>query len=628
MKKRLVRLLALLLTISLLLPAGCARTPDSGTSGESENIIAESGGSAGDSTAGSSAPDASSASSSGETAPFDDSEHRKFQAFTNELFLESVAADTVTLHYTLAHPEQYGITDYEITLGSPDSGSSEQNTREMQAALNTLVSFQYEKLPEDDRLTFDVLKDYLETGLEGTEFLYYEDLFAPISGLQGNLPIVMSEYTFRTERDITDYLALLEQIPAYLDAAADYERTRAGKGFVMPSGCIGDVIEACTDFVSAGSENMMISTFNERLDAFEGLDEDQKAAWKAQNEEAVTTLIFPAYRKLIRCLQEIRSAEAGSGGLCTLPRGTEYYSWLIRTLVGSGHTPEELILLTEDRVDTQVQELYLLLAGSPELAECVQDPPADERTPDEMLQFLKSAISGDYPALPTETSYEIKYVPESMEASSSPAFYMIPPIDDPGENTIYINNGGTGIGSLFSTLAHEGYPGHLYQTVYASCVLENPIRHILDYQGYTEGWALYVEHETYDLNELYTEQADGLARVWSLNSSISLGVYALLDLNIHYNGWTKDQAAEFIEQYFGPQDDRILSEMYDTIVSEPAYYLKYYVGYLEILLLREKAEARLEEDFDLKEFHKFLLDMGPCPFPVIDKYMESWMSGR
>ena len=102
-----------------------------------------------------------------------------------------------------------------------------------------------------------------------------------------------------------------------------------------------------------------------------------------------------------------------------------------------------------------------------------------------------------------------------------------------------------------------------------------------------------MEHETYDLNELYTEQADGLARVWSLNSSISLGVYALLDLNIHYNGWTKDQAAEFIEQYFGPQDDEILSEMYDTIVSEPAYYLKYYVGYLEILLLREKSEARL-----------------------------------
>ena len=598
MKKRFTRLLALLLTMIFVLQTGCAGTepaPSPGTAADS---------------------------SSAET----NAEHRKFQKYLDEQFLESVVSNTITLHYTLAHPENYGITDYDITLGSLNMNHAEEDFQSLQKTLTELKGFNYMLLPEEDQLTYDILEDYLETSLQEKDFLYYTDLFSPISGLHTNLPVALAEYTFRNERDITDYLALLELVPSYLDEAVFYEKARAEKGFVMPDSSIDEVIDACESFISTTEDNILISTFNENLDAFDGLDADKKNAYKEQNASLVTSLIFPAYQKIIRCLKDIRGTGSNTQGLCYSPNGKEYYAFLIKSLVGSGHTPEELLSLIEDRINTQMMEMYQILSKSPELAEEFTDY-TDDRTPDEILQILYDSISEDYPALPVETRYQIKYVPKSMEESSSPAFYMIPPIDELEENVIYINRSSTNGSGLFSTLAHEGYPGHLYQTAYASSNL-SPIRKLLSFPGYQEGWGLYVEHESYIMDPLLTDKSEDLAVLYSLNSSVSIAIYAMLDLNIHYNGWSMDEAGEYMEIYFGLEDKELAEQVYNTIVSEPAYYLKYYVGYLEILLLREKAEARLEENFDLKDFHRFILDIGPCSFPVIDEYMEKWLDSR
>ncbi len=608
MKKRLTRLLALLLAVVLML-SSCASGAEKNTTQSSSENTSENSDSSGSQT-------------------YDESEHKKFLDFTKQQFLDSVASDTVNLHYTLADPKAYGITDYEVSLGSLNKESIEKSYQDMQAVLSELTSFNYAALPAEDQLTYDVLKDYLKTSIEGKNFPYYEDYLTPIMGLHGNLPTVMAEYAFRTERDIEDYLKLLELIPPYLDEVISYEKTRAKKGMVMPSSSIDEVISACQDFIGSTEDNVMISTFNDRIDSFEGLSDSQKTKYKEQNAATVSSQIFPAYEKIILCLKEIKGTGSNLQGICYYPEGKKYYSYLLKSLVGSGHTPEELVSLIEERLDTQMTTMFLLLSKSPELSESFGNYTEENRTPEEILNTLKGKISEDYPALPADVQYQIKYVHESMEASSSPAFYMIPPIDDLKENTIYINKSSTNGGSLFSTLAHEGYPGHLYQTVYASTVLTDPLRHILNFQGYSEGWGLYVEHESYALNDALTSESEDLATLYSLNSSVSLGVHAMLDLKINYEGWNQEQAGEYIETYFGKQDPSNLETIYNTIVSEPAYYLKYYVGYLEILLLREKAEARLESQFSLKEFHKFLLDIGPCSFTTIDDYMETWMENQ
>ncbi len=559
------------------------------------------------------------------TEAYDEKEQERFLTFTEELFRTELAANTVNLHYTLAYPEEYGITGYEAVLPPLSREQWEESAASAQETLEELNSFRREALDEDNRLTYDVLKDYLETSLSGTDFYHFQEPFSPIMGEQSNLPVVFAEYTFRREQDVTDYLSLLEQVPAYIDSLITLEEERARQGLGMPDSSIAEVISGIQEFLSAGDGNIFLTSFEERIQGLEELSDARKQEYISRNSQIVTGQIFPCFQRIVRCLQQVRGAAANTQGLCYTENGEAYYEYLIRSMTGSGHSPQELTALVEDQIQQDLSEMSALLMQSPELLDSINAGITEDRSPEEILDDLKEQLSEDYPALPTEASYQIKYVPEYMESISSPAFYMIPPIDSLEENTIYINSSLTDESSLFSTLAHEGYPGHLYQTVYASCTMGNPIRQLLDYNGYSEGWGLYVEHESYAMNHVLTDQSEDLAQLWRLNSSVTIAVHALLDLKIHYEGCTAEQAGQIIASYFGEMDESAVQEFYDTIVSEPAYYLKYYGGYLEFLLLREKAEDSLESRFDLKEFHTFLLDMGPCSFTTLDTYLDQWI---
>ena len=110
-----------------------------------------------------------------------------------------------------------------------------------------------------------------------------------------------------------------------------------------------------------------------------------------------------------------------------------------------------------------------------------------------------------------------------------------------------------------------------------------------------------------------------------LDYILSLGLYSRIDLGIHYEGWGVEQTANYLYQ-FGITNQESIEKIYHGIIEEPANYLKYFVGYLEITELKETAETKLGKDFVLKDFHKFLLDLGPAPFSVIENYMNDWIS--
>ncbi len=587
MQKRVTRLLALLMAVVLsLCPLGCG---------------------------------------TGRTPQASEDEHQRFTEFSEELFRSELLENTINLHYTLAYPEKYGIKDYDVVLPVVSADSEKESYASVREVLGELEDIEYKLLPDDDRLTYDVLKEYLETSLEGEDFYYFYEPFSPIMGFQSNLSITLAEYTFRREQDVQDYLALLELLPAYADSLVTLEKTRSKMGYAMPDSTIDDVFDSVQEFLNSGEDNIFLTSFEERLEKLEDLSEAKKSEYVEKNREILEKQILPSYKKIGRCLQEVRGTAENVQGLCHTEGGDEYYAHLLKSMVGSGHTPEEMLALVEDQIQQDMTEMFMIMSSSPELLENFDGTIPEDRAPEEILEYLKEAMKDEYPELPVEAAYQIKYVPEYMEESTSPAFYMTPPYDLPGENTIYINNSSTDASSLFSTLAHEGYPGHLYQMVYASATFSNPIRNLLSYLGYSEGWGLYVEHESYAMNDELTSQSEDLARLHRLNSSVSIAVHALIDLKIHYEGCSPEEIRALLTTYFGDLGEEAVRELYDLIVSEPAYYLKYYGGYLEFLLLREKAEDQLEEKFDLKEFHKFILDMGPCAFPTIDTYMDDWI---
>ena len=445
MQKRVTRLLALLMAVVLsLCPLGC---------------------------------------STGRTPQASEDEHQRFTEFSEELFRSELLENTINLHYTLAYPEKYGIKDYDVVLPVVSADSEKESYASVREVLGELEDIEYKLLPDDDRLTYDVLKEYLETSLEGEDFYYFYEPFSPIMGFQSNLSITLAEYTFRREQDVQDYLALLELLPAYADSLVTLEKTRSKMGYAMPDSTIDDVFDSVQGFLNSGEDNIFLTSFEERLEKLEDLSEAKKSEYVEKNREILEKQILPSYKKIGRCLQEVRGTAENVQGLCHTEGGDEYYAHLLKSMVGSGHTPEEMLALVEDQIQQDMTEMFMIMSSSPELLENFDGTIPEDRAPEEILEYLKEAMKDEYPELPVEAAYQIKYVPEYMEESTSPAFYMTPPYDLPGENTIYINNSSTDASSLFSTLAHEGYPGHLYQMVYASATFSNPIRNLLSYLG-------------------------------------------------------------------------------------------------------------------------------------------------
>ena len=231
-------------------------------------------------------------------------------------------------------------------------------------------------------------------------------------------------------------------------------------------------------------------------------------------------------------------------------------------------------------------------------------------------------MAPDFPVL-TDCAYDINYVPSHLEDCLSPAFYLTAPLDNPDQNVIYINNGyEDSTSGLYTTQAHEGFPGHLYQTVYDRTNTSIPLLSLLGCSGANEGWATYVENYACTLDN---GLPDGVGEYQALSRSFSLCVHGLMDIGINYDGWTKERAAKFVRTYY-EIDDAAIDRLWQTMIDTPTNYLEYCGGYVEIMEMREQAEAALDTEFSPMEFHRFLLDIGPVPFPVIRKYFDAWLS--
>ena len=545
---------------------------------------------------------------------------RAFRAYTEELFRESVSSDTISLHYTLKEPENFGVTEEGALAGSftADPDAVRASAENMKSALER---FDYDSLDVQNRITYDILEYEAETAAGAADYLLYEEPLSLVSGVQTQYPVVLSEYPFYDRQDADIYLQLLETTDAYFDSLMEFEREKADAGLFMSDEALDAVLEQCRGFLDMGDGNYLYSSFADRIMELEDLTDQEKGEYVQDNALAVEDHIIPAYERLMRELEKLRGSGKNGGGLTYFPEGRAYYELLARRSVGTARSVEEIRSLIRRQMEADLTAMEETLGITPQQAQESAEAAASilgENAPRLILDRLKQQISIAFPAMP-EAGLEVKYVPEEMEEHLSPAFYMIPAIDNTEENVIYINRGHMSDDlTLFTTLAHEGYPGHLYQTVYYEGTDPDPLRSMLDFGGYVEGWATYAEMGSYYLTPLPEKQAAVLQK----NSSLILGLYALADIGIHYDGWSVMDTVEFFSSY-GIRDAETVEEIYDLIIGSPANYLKYYVGYVEFLELKRAWAEEAGGTFSQKEFHRAVLGVGPAPFEIVEKYM--WM---
>ena len=541
-------------------------------------------------------------------------QNEKFEEYTQEVFCNEVSSNTINLHYTLKNPEDYGITDYEVSLGSFESDPdmvkvSAENMRQ------SLQEFSYEGLNLQNRITFDILEYQVKSAEKNADYVLYEEPLGLVSGVQTQFPVVMSEYRFYDRQDVETYLELLEMTGDYFDSLIKFEREKADAGLFMADYALDTVLEQCRAFLDMGDGNYLYSTFADRVEDIDELTKEEKSDYIQDNALAVSDCVFPAYEKLISSLEELRGSGENEKGLVNLPDGADYYELVVRRATGSERSVEEMEDLTRRQITDDLEAMEQVLGITTEEAQ----EAAASMTQDSaglILSKLQDGIKEAFPEAP-DTALEVKYVPEEMEEHLSPAFYMIPAIDNTEENVIYINRAHMNDDlTLFTTLAHEGYPGHLYQTVYYESTDPDPVRSVMDFGGYVEGWATYAEMGSYYLTPLSKEQAVLLQK----NSSIILGLYALADMGIHYEGWSRMDTAAFFSNY-GITDTETIERIYELIIGSPGNYLKYYIGYVEFLELKKDWAEEKGTEYSQKEFHEAVLEVGPAPFDIVEKYM-------
>lgn len=536
-----------------------------------------------------------------------------FSEFCTTLFREEMKSNTMNLHFTLKDPKAAGIDSYEITLGSLSGDSPHNQARQLKKLSEELKKYSHRSLKGKDRLTCRLLSDYISRQQNLAAYPYYDEPLTPSGGVTSQLPVLLAEYTFRNTRDIKDYLGLLSQMDTYFLRILDYEQKKADAGLFMSDEACLKVIEGCEVFTEHPDDNFLIDTFSNRLNAMDGLTDTQKNAYLKQHSKVLSDHVLPAYSQMIKGLTMLLGRGHNNWGLCNFPEGKAYYEAVVSADTGCDDSVEDLFSQIAKARREDLTFCQNLLEKNPKLASQSPKPDAALKEENAMLSRLQKEILTDFPA-PPQTEVEICHVDPALSEYLAPAFYITAPIDDISHNRIYINDAKNDTDIYyFTTLAHEGYPGHLYQTICTSSYGAPEVLSLLNYPGYTEGWATYTEMQAF----YYAGLDPDLASLLQHNQAATLSLYATADIGIHYFGWEKEKNAAFWREY-GVDNTATVKRITDLILEEPGNYLKYYVGYLKFRQMREQL-ALENKSFSVSAFHEAILRTGPSPFSVLEE---------
>ncbi len=549
-------------------------------------------------------------------------QQEQFSRLEQEIFLEEVSDCQLNLQYLLRHPENYGITGADHLFPPISLEIMEENRQKREMLQAQLDSFDPALLSSDQKLTLRILQSSLKIQAMGDGMELYNQPLAPTIGLQAELPIMLSEYAFYDRQDVEEYLALLDGIDEYYQGILTFEQKIADAGLMMSDSVLDHVIESCESYLLVPGDNFLIDSFRERLAGVPGLTDEEKASYEERNSALLEQSFVPAYQLLIDGLQALKGTGVNERGMCGFPEGQEYYTYMVFSGTGMSYgSIDDLISAVETSIIKNLQKTSQLLKDHPQLQAQLDSYQFRQTEAPAMLQELEQLCAEDFPPL-SRCRYTMKDVPKGLELSLSPAFYLTSPIDDITENVIYINrNPRYPEEDLFPTIAHEGYPGHLYQNVYFHSTCKSDLRKLLSFPGYNEGWATYVENLSYTMDNGLDPV---LGQLLAANSMANLGIHAYLDLAVNYLGWDKKQVRKYLAQMY-TDPDAVADDVFEVMVENPSNYLSYYVGALEFQNMRTLAEQELGPKFNAKAFHQFLLDMGNAPFDVIQAYFSSWL---
>ena len=546
-------------------------------------------------------------------------DNEEFNEFLKKEFVESMESDYISLHYNLKDYEAYGIEKPEPVLGEVSLEEYNEMVLDAKESLKELKSFKLSELSKKQAIDYRIYKKYLEDYIVINSYPMFDNYFDPNRGVTSNLITIFSEFEFRNNEDFDDYLILLESVPSYIDSALEFTKYQASEGYFMTDEAVGYLAESIVRFTSKVNDNELIVDFNNEIKKFD-LDENLKNEYIKRNEDLIINKIIPSYLKVQSELEGLKGSRSHEGGIYHFKNGKDYYNALIKSKASNSKTLEEQLKQIEKGIVNEFSFLASLSQTNPEAFDSdfssVKFSDAES-----IVKFNIENMNKHYPKGP-DVNYEISYLDPTVADESTLAYYLTPTIDDISRNIIKVNpNSGQEHIKLYTTVSHEGFPGHLYQITYFLSTNPNPIRSVVSHIGYTEGWAMYTETKaTYDL-----DLTEGEAFVYNLDIKLNYYLSAAVDIGVNGLGWTLEDTKEWLSKYnFG----EFATSLYEQALMFPAMLVPYGMGLLQMDNLRNYAESKLSDKFDEIEFNKVLLDNGDRPFELVKEDVNEYIKGK
>lgn len=559
-------------------------------------------------------------------------EQEEFDDFIDQVFVDSMESSYLSMHIYLRDPAAYGVDEeaVEVSLGARfDEESMQESKEDFQETYAQFQQFDRELLSDEQKDVYDTFAFEAELAdrLNDDKFDYYPQLFESMGGLHTQTASLFTDWELYDEQDVKDLIVLLNDVKPYVDSALDYTRIQEEKGLLMAD--TASVMEYCEGVLERGMDSSILSSMKQRV-ADLNLGEEKTSAYQQQLEEAFANSFLPSYQDIYDTMAEMEGADGNHmDGLVAFPDGKEYYELLLQQSIGSEMAPDEVTEMMEEAFDDHLANLQTIIFSDIEGVTPLLEGP-EPTTPyesyDAILQHISAQMTADFPKV-SNLDYHIENMNEEIASEGIAAYFNIPPLDGEGVKQMRVNPNSADVGSIatYITVAHEGYPGHMYQYAY---LYENVdslyLKSLANIPGYVEGYAVYAGYEALNYMD---EMNSSLLQAYKENELASYCLIVNADIGIHYEGWSVEDMAEYFNEYGLALDMEDASLAYDQLWANPVAFQPYYVGYHQFADLREKAQEKLGDDFDAKAFNEAILACGIVPFEVAERHVDAYIEG-
>lgn len=573
----------------------------------------------------------------------------EFEEYLDSFFVKYLEDDQLSVNIFCENPEDFGLSHYDAEWYSYTRSTDEElaeGKAELQELLTELECYKDARLSTNQKIAYNQIKTFLNENIalyevDDIEYMrvVYVDQFG---GYVADFSTYLEAYSLRSEQEIKDVVSYINStavaFPSYLDFVAD----KAEAGYALSNFTIKNMRSYLKDIIDQGEEYYLADTLCDRVDAVSFINDSDKEKYKEEIKNAMTNSYFPAvqelYDGLASYLNKLSSSKEGYWS--KYANGKELYINELQGLLGIENINmdeyiKELEKALKEANRTASSKVNTIantygISTYDELYDILEKNIIYDGTPEEMIVYLKEFAKTIVPDLKSEPNIVVKEMDlASAKVSNAVAYYMKSALDNTGSENITLNPEKVGNkNDVLGTMAHEGYPGHLYAYVYSKESGIHNVSKIMTSTAHAEGWATYVELKLYDY-AIEKATDPGMVEIieyYKANHLAGFLLETIIDARIHYSGWNTMDISNYLSKL--GYDASAAFEIYNLLIEIPTQYAAYGYGKYFFVKLHDEAKELLGEHYNEVEFNAMLLSRGWTSLGELQNTYNEYMKAK